>query len=198
MGSIETPQVCELDALIIGGGFNGVYGLKKLRDAGYKVKLVEHGSDYGGTWYWNRYPGARVDSTVPHYEFSDPDLWKDWTWKKRFPDSPEIRAYFAHVAEKWDLRKDTQFGTYVSSATWDDSIARWIIKTESGETYSAKFFLLCTGISAKRYLPDWKGMGSFKGICVALIILACANREQDRLSTPHAGLTRNWISKEKE
>ncbi|KAH3970165.1 hypothetical protein HBI81_020790 [Parastagonospora nodorum] len=153
----------DLDALIVGAGFGGVYQLKVLRDAGYRVKLVEHGSDYGGVWYWNRYPGARVDSEIPHYEFSDPALWEDWTWKQRFPGSEELRAYFAYVAKKWDLRKDTQFNTFVSSATWNDGQGRWTVNTEAGEIYKAKYLLLNTGFAAKRYIPDWKGVDSFEG-----------------------------------
>lgn len=153
----------ELDALVVGAGFGGVWQLKVLRDAGYRVKLVEHGSDYGGVWYWNRYPGARVDSPIPNYEFSDPELWKNWTWKQRFPGSEEIRAYFAHVANVWDLRKDTQFNTFVSSAVWSDADAKWTVKTKEGETYKVKFLLLNTGFAAKRHIPDWKGIDSFKG-----------------------------------
>jgi cation diffusion facilitator CzcD-associated flavoprotein CzcO len=153
----------ELDALVVGAGFGGVYQLKVIRDAGYTVKLVDVADDYGGVWYWNRYPGARVDSSIPHYEFSDPVLWKDWTWKQRFPGSAELRAYFAHVADKWDLRKDTKFNTFVSSATWDDAESRWTVKTKAGETYKVKFLLLNTGFAAKRYIPDWKGLESFKG-----------------------------------
>lgn len=94
-------QPVELDALIVGAGFGGVYQLKLLRDLGYKVRLVEMGGDYGGVWFWNRYPGARVDIPIPMYEFDDPALWKDWTWKQRFPNSVELRAYFAHVMEKY-------------------------------------------------------------------------------------------------
>lgn len=98
MGS-RSNDAEELDAVIVGAGFGGVYQLKRLRDLGYKAKLLECGGDYGGVWYWNRYPGARVDSSIPHYEFDDPALWKTWTWKQRFPDSCELRAYFAHVAK---------------------------------------------------------------------------------------------------
>ncbi|KAH7071689.1 hypothetical protein FB567DRAFT_455139 [Paraphoma chrysanthemicola] len=152
-----------LDALIVGAGFGGVYQLKTLRDAGYKVKLVEHGSDYGGVWYWNRYPGARVDSAIPHYEFSDPAVWKDWTWKQRFPGSEELRAYFAHVANRWDIRKDTQFNTFVSSATWNEDEARWTVRTEAGEVFSVKYLLMNTGFAAKKYIPDWDGVDTFKG-----------------------------------
>ncbi|KAK6860366.1 hypothetical protein PG995_004002 [Apiospora arundinis] len=166
LNGLHLNGVKELDALIIGGGFGGVWQLKHLRDAGYKVKLVECGSDYGGVWYWNRYPGARVDSAVPAYEFSDPDLWKTWSWKQRFPGSAELRAYFAHVADVWDLRRDSQFDTFVESATWDDAEAKWTIKAraEQGiQVYKAKFFLPNTGFAAKRYIPDWKGIDTFKG-----------------------------------
>lgn len=96
----QASNTVELDALIVGAGFGGIYQLQALRHLGYKVKLVEMGADYGGVWYWNRYPGARVDSPIPLYEFDDPSLWKDWVWKQRFPGSEEIRAYFAYVAEK--------------------------------------------------------------------------------------------------
>ncbi|KAK8064649.1 hypothetical protein PG994_007287 [Apiospora phragmitis] len=153
----------ELDALIVGAGFGSVYQLKHLRDAGYKVKLVEAGGDYGGVWYWNRYPGARVDSSVPAYEFSDPALWKTWSRQQRFPASAELRAYFAHVADVWDLRRDTEFGAFVESAVWGDGEARWTIKTKKGDIYKAKFFLLNTGFAAKRYIPDWKGIETFQG-----------------------------------
>jgi len=163
-GNSTGAHTAELDALIVGAGFGGVYQLKILRDAGYKVKLVEHGADYGGVWFWNRYPGARVDSEIPHYEFSDPDLWEDWTWKQRFPGSEELRAYFAYVAKKWDLRKDTQFNTFVSSATWNDDQGRWMVNSKAGDMYKAKYLLLNTGFAAKRYIPDWKGIDSFKGM----------------------------------
>lgn len=156
-------QAQKLDALIVGAGFGGVYQLKKLRDEGYNVKLVEAGDDYGGVWYWNRYPGARVDSATPFYQFSDQDLWEDWTWSQRFPSSTEIRAYFAHVARKWDLRKDTNFNTVVSSGTWDDNEALWNVQTTQGGLYKAKYFLLSVGFAAKRYIPNWKGIDCFKG-----------------------------------
>ncbi|KAF2185110.1 cyclopentanone 1,2-monooxygenase [Zopfia rhizophila CBS 207.26] len=156
-------SVQELDALIVGAGFGGAYQLWKLRNEGYNVKLVETGTNYGGVWYWNRYPGARVDSAIPHYEFSDPALWKDWIWKQRFPGSAELRAYFAHVADTWDLRKDTKFNTFVENATWDDGEARWTVKTREGDTFSVRYLLLNTGFAAKRYIPEWKGIEKFQG-----------------------------------
>ncbi|KAI1407156.1 cyclopentanone 1,2-monooxygenase [Hypoxylon sp. FL1857] len=166
MGSNETTSVEELDALIIGAGFSGVYQLKKLRDEGYKVKMVESGSDYGGIWYWNRYPGARVDSHAPHYQFSDPELWKNWHWKQRFPDHKQLREYFQFVAEKWDLRKDTFFNTYINSAIWDEVQYKWIITAQDGRIFKATFFLPHTGIAASRSVPDWRGIEYFKGLIV--------------------------------
>ncbi|CAG9942326.1 unnamed protein product [Clonostachys rosea f. rosea IK726] len=157
----STPNETVLDALIVGAGFGGVYQLKHLRDAGYRVKLVDIASDYAGVWYWNRYPGARVDSAVPLYQFSDPDLWNEWNWSQRFPGSQELRDYFTFVAEKWDLRKDTEFNVYISKATWDDETATWTIESGGGNIYRAKYFLLNTGFAAKRYTPDWKGIDKF-------------------------------------
>ncbi|KAI1478867.1 cyclopentanone 1,2-monooxygenase [Daldinia eschscholtzii] len=166
MGSLEAKQVEELDALVLGAGFSGVYQLKRLRDEGYKVKLVEAGSDYGGIWYWNRYPGARVDSHAPHYQFSDPELWQNWHWKQRFPDHKELREYFKFVAEKWDLRKDTYFDTYISSAIWDEDDRKWVITAKDGRVFKSTFFLPHTGIAASRSIPNWKGISSFKGLIV--------------------------------
>lgn len=153
----------ELDALIVGAGFGGVYQLRRLRQEGYKTKLVDSATDYGGVWYWNRYPGARVDSTIPHYEFSDPELWRPWSWTQRFPGSAELRNYFAFVADKWDLRKDTYFSTRVTAAEWNDETERWLVTTANGRQFGTKFFLLNTGFAAKRHIPDWKGIDEFRG-----------------------------------
>ncbi|KAH0378925.1 FAD/NAD(P)-binding domain-containing protein, partial [Aureobasidium melanogenum] len=163
MEKVDTSQVIDLDALIVGAGFGGVYQLKRLRDLGYNVRLVESGTDFGGVWYWNRYPGARVDIPIPHYEFSDPQLWEEWTWKQRFPGSAELRAYFSFVADTWDIRDHCVFNSYVNSAIWDEESSKWIVKIRGGLTYRATFFLPNTGFAAKRYIPDWKGIDSFKG-----------------------------------
>lgn len=162
MGSVTITEPL-LDALIVGAGFGGVYQLKQLRDHGYKVKLVDSASDFGGVWYWNRYPGARVDSTVPHYEFSDANLWKNWSWKQRFPGSQEIRDYFAYVADEWDLRKDAEFNTFISRAIFDEQNNIWHVSSSDGKEFSARYLLLNTGFSAKRHIPDWKGIDKFKG-----------------------------------
>lgn len=100
---------------------------------------------------------------MPHYQFSDPDIWTDWTWKERFPGSAELRSYFQHVAQKWDIRKDTIFETTVIGAEWDSEVARWTIRTQHGQDFTAKFFLPSTGFAAKRYVPDWKGINTFRG-----------------------------------
>ena len=116
--------------------------------------------------YWNRYPGARVDSPIPHYELSDPDLWSDWNWTQRFPGSAELRKYFGHVANKWDLRRDSIFGTWVDSAKWNESNSKWIVTTKDGPTFKASFFLPNTGFAAKRHIPHWKGIDTFAGTWV--------------------------------
>jgi cation diffusion facilitator CzcD-associated flavoprotein CzcO len=164
MGSTSDENI--LGALIVGAGFGGVYQLKKLRENGFNVKLVDSATDFGGVWYWNRYPGARVDSTVPHYEFSDPDLWQNWSWKQRFPGSQELRDYFSFVADKWDLRKDTEFNTFISEAVFDEQSNLWHIASSCGRKFVARYFLLNTGFSAKRHIPDWKGIERFRGTWV--------------------------------
>lgn len=162
----HVKPVEDLDALVVGAGFGGVYQLRRLRQEGYKTKLVDSASDYGGVWYWNRYPGARVDSTIPHYEFSDPEIWRSWSWTQRFPGSAELRAYFRFVADKWDLRKDTYFSTQVVGAEWNEEEGKWMIITANGKQLRAKYFLLNTGFAAKRHIPDWKGIDRFQGTWV--------------------------------
>ncbi|KAI1869812.1 uncharacterized protein JN550_005793 [Neoarthrinium moseri] len=159
----EPNGTTDYGVLIVGAGFGGVYQLKHFRDLGYKVKLLETGDGYGGVWHWNAYPGARVDSTIPHYEFDDPELWKGWTWKQRFPDHNEIRAYFKYVAKKWDLQRDTQFNSFVQSATWNDAECKWTVTTREGEVFKTRYLSLNTGFAAKRHIPAWKGISSFKG-----------------------------------
>lgn len=169
----------DLDAVIVGAGFGGVYQLKTLRDAGYKVKLLEHGSGYGGVWHWNRYPGARVDSAIPHYEFSDPALWQDWSWTERFPGSAELRRYFSHVALRWELKRDTVFGCFVERASWDDAEKKWRVATATGLEYTARFLLLNTGFAAKKYIPEWEGIDAFKGTSIHATSHLARNRTEE-------------------
>ncbi|KIJ67048.1 hypothetical protein HYDPIDRAFT_85439 [Hydnomerulius pinastri MD-312] len=157
------------DAVIIGGGFGGIYHLIHLRKLGLSCKLIETGSDFGGTWYWNRYPGARVDSDIPIYEFSLEELWKGWTWKERFPGWEELQAYFKYVGDKLNLRKDCRFDSTVKSAHWDDELHSWHVTSDGKEGLyraSSRHLIVCTGFASKPYTPDIKGLGTFQGPCV--------------------------------
>ncbi|KAJ8088259.1 hypothetical protein PM082_022331 [Marasmius tenuissimus] len=154
----------EIDALVVGAGFGGVLMLQSLREAGLSVKVFETGSGMGGIWYWNSYPGARVDSDLPIYQLTDERLWKDWSWKVRYPDSKEIREYFHYVDEKFDLSRDIVFNTRVEAAQFDTTTDRWIIRASDGTVVRARWFLLCTGIGAKPYTPSLKGLDNYKGV----------------------------------
>ncbi|KAK1254022.1 hypothetical protein MKX08_008017 [Trichoderma sp. CBMAI-0020] len=153
----------EIDALVVGAGFAGIFMLKALRDLGLKTHIFEAGNDIGGTWRWNCYPGAGVDSEVPQYEFSWPEVWKSWNWSSNYPNYEELRAYFDHVDKVIGVKKDCAFNTVVVGAHFDLVAGKWIIRTEDGRTTKAKYLILGTGFSAKRYIPDWPGINKFKG-----------------------------------
>ena len=155
----------KLDALIVGAGFNGLYQLYNLRKQGFSVCLVDAGADLGGTWYWNCYPGARVDSHVPNYEYSLEEIWRDWNWTERFPSWDELRRYFQHVDKKLQLSQDIQFRTRVTSAQFDADLDQWQIQTDQGIDIRARHFILCTGFAAKAYVPDYRGIDQFRGDC---------------------------------
>ena len=155
----------DLDAIVIGAGFAGMYGLKKLRDElGLSTRLFEAGHGVGGTWYWNRYPGARVDSQayIYQYWFSD-ELLKEWNWSERFPAQEETERYLNHVADRFDLRKDIQFGTRVTEAIYSESTQRWTVKTDKGETFTAQFLIMSTGGLSAPVVPPFPGHENFKG-----------------------------------
>ncbi|KAI0596555.1 hypothetical protein F4775DRAFT_564253 [Biscogniauxia sp. FL1348] len=154
----------EVDALIVGGGFAGIFMLKTLRDRGYKAVIYEAGNDLGGTWRWNCYPGAGVDSEVPEYEFSWPEVWKTWNWRNNYPNYQDLRVYFDHVDKVVGIKKDCAFNTVVVGAHFDTKEGLWVIKTKDGRTAKAKFLVLGTGFAARRYIPDWPGMDKFQGV----------------------------------
>lgn len=154
----------QLDALVVGAGFSGIYCLHELRKLGLKAVIFEAGHDLGGTWRWNCYPGARVDSEVPEYQFSIPETWEGWTWSTNYPAYDELRAYFDHVERVLEIKKDCSFGTFVNDATFDTASGRWQITTTDGRRASAKYLIVSTGFAAKRYIPDWPGIDSFRGI----------------------------------
>src|SRR5688500_10851097 len=137
----ETPE--RFDAIIIGAGITGLYALHKLRDElGLSVVTFEAGSDVGGTWYWNRYPGARTDSESWVYCFSfSKELEQDWDWAERFPAQPEVLKYLQYVTDRFDLRKDIQFNTRVASAVYDESANRWVVTTDQGQTITSTFLV---------------------------------------------------------
>ena len=154
-----------LDALIIGAGFNGLYQLYRLRERGFSVRVFDAGADLGGIWYWNCYPGARVDSHVPNYEFSMEEVWRDWNWSERFPGWDELRRYFHHVDKKLNLRGDVQLNTRVTAAAFDAQRSEWLVHSSDGRQTRARFLIPCMGFAAKAYVPDIPGLETFAGPC---------------------------------
>ena len=152
------------DAVIVGAGFAGLYMLHRLRGLGLSARVFEAGADVGGTWYWNRYPGARCDIESMQYSFSfSEDLQQDWRWTERFAGQPEILAYANHVADRFDLRRDIRFGARVTGAAFDEAADLWRIETDRGDRVSAAFCIMATGCLSAGRVPDIAGMGEFRG-----------------------------------
>jgi cation diffusion facilitator CzcD-associated flavoprotein CzcO len=160
-----TKSATEFDAVVIGAGFSGMYMLHRLRDMlGLSVRVYEDGDGVGGTWYWNRYPGARCDSESYIYCYTfDRQLLQEWEWSERYPEQPEILRYLNHVADRFDLRRDIQFSTRVTAATFDEKINRWEVQTSRGEVVSARYLIAAVGTLSKANLPQFKGLETFKG-----------------------------------
>ncbi|MBS0521696.1 MAG: NAD(P)/FAD-dependent oxidoreductase [Proteobacteria bacterium] len=152
------------DALIIGAGFAGMYMLHRLRQKGFSARVLEAGSGVGGTWYWNRYPGARcdVESVQYSYQFS-PELEQEWEWSERYATQPEILRYANHVADRFDLRRDIQFDTRVSRAVFDEAASRWTVETEKGERFVGRFVITAMGCLSSPNTPKIPGLEDFKG-----------------------------------
>ena len=154
----------EVDVVIVGAGFGGLYALHKMRQCGFTAHVYEAGDDVGGTWYWNRYPGCRCDIESIHYSYQfDNDLQQEWVWTERYATQPEILKYIQHVAERFDLRKDITFNARVKAATWQENDARWLIETEAGEKVRAKFCIMATGPLSVPNMPKFKGLENFTG-----------------------------------
>ena len=153
-----------LDAVVVGAGFAGLYMLHRLRGLGLSARVFEAGDGVGGTWYWNRYPGARcdVESMEYSYQFSD-ELQQEWEWTERYATQPEILRYANHVADRFDLRRDIQFDTRVSTATFDEAQARWIIDTDQGERVTAAACVMATGCLSAPNTPGFRGVDAFQG-----------------------------------
>jgi cyclohexanone monooxygenase len=155
----------DFDAIVIGAGFSGLYMLKALRDRlGLKVRVFEEGDTVGGTWYWNRYPGARCDSDAYIYCFTwDKQLLQDWEWSERYPEQPEILRYLEHVAKRHDLKRDIQFGSRVIGGEFDESSNLWKVRTDKGDEVTARFLIAAVGTLSATNLPPFKGLETFKG-----------------------------------
>ncbi|WP_439544666.1 flavin-containing monooxygenase [Sandarakinorhabdus sp.] len=153
-----------LDVLIVGAGFSGMYMLLKCRQQGLKVQVAEAGSGVGGTWYWNRYPGARVDIQSLEYSFGfDEKLERDWRWSERYAPQPELLAYANHVAERFDLSRDIRFNTRVTAAHWDADADGWDVTLDSGETLPARFVVMATGCLSVPTDVTFPGIEDYQG-----------------------------------
>ena len=157
-------QKLTLDAVVVGAGFAGLYMLHRLRGLGFTARIFEAGKGVGGTWYWNRYPGARcdVESMDYSYSFSD-ELQQEWRWTERYSSQPEILKYINHVADRFDLRRDITLETRVNSAVFDEATNRWTVRTDRGHEISARFCIMATGCLSTTQQPTFKGLESFKG-----------------------------------
>jgi cyclohexanone monooxygenase len=149
---------------VVGAGLGGLYMLHQLRGAGFSAHVIEAGSDVGGTWYWNRYPGARCDIESLEYSYSfDAKLEQDWEWPERYATQPVILAYANHVADRFDLRRDISFDTRVTAATFDRETALWTVTTDTGRAIRARHCVMATGNLSTPQVPDFKGIESFEG-----------------------------------
>jgi cation diffusion facilitator CzcD-associated flavoprotein CzcO len=153
------------DAVVIGAGFSGMYMLKTLRDKlGLKAKVFEAGDSVGGTWYWNRYPGARCDSDSYIYVYTwDKQALQEWQWSERYPEQPEILRYLEYMAARHDLKRDIQFGTRVTSGEFDESTNLWTVRTDKGDSVTARYLVSAVGTLSTTNLPKFKGLEKYKG-----------------------------------
>ncbi|PTR24836.1 cyclohexanone monooxygenase [Rhodococcus sp. OK519] len=158
------PAEPTYDVVVVGAGFAGLYTLHSLRRRGMSVRLFEAGSGVGGTWFWNRYPGARCDVDSADYSYSfDDALQQDWVWTERYPAQPEILRYLEHVADRFGLREDITFGTRVTSAHFDDARGLWTVTTDGGDTVTARWTVMATGPLSSARIPDIAGLATFTG-----------------------------------
>jgi cyclohexanone monooxygenase len=161
-GNSDRPDT--FDAVVVGAGFAGMYMLYRLRESGFSVRVYEQGDGVGGTWYWNRYPGARCDVESMQYSYSfSEELQQQWDWSERYAPQPEILKYANHVADRFDLRRDIQFSTRVEAAVFDERANEWSVTTSDGKMVTAQFVILATGCLSNARMPDIKGLGDFRG-----------------------------------
>ena len=152
------------EVVVIGAGFAGLYMLHRLRGAGFSARVLEAADGVGGTWYWNRYPGARCDSESYYYSYSfSPELEQEWAWTERYPGQEEIRAYLEHVADRFDLRRDISFSTRVATVGRDDEADRWVVGTDRGDTWTCRWLVTAVGCLSTASVPDIPGLDTFAG-----------------------------------
>ncbi len=152
------------DVVVVGAGFAGMYMLHRLRGQGFSVRVYEQGGDVGGTWYWNRYPGARCDVESMQYSYSfSEELQQEWDWSERYAPQPEILKYANHVADRFNLRPDIELNTRVDRAVFDETVNAWTVTTADGRTVTARFVVLATGCLSNARMPDIKGLPEFRG-----------------------------------
>jgi cation diffusion facilitator CzcD-associated flavoprotein CzcO len=164
MDDLKEPTASHFDAIVIGAGMSGLYQLFRLRELGLTARVFEAGTDVGGTWYWNRYPGARFDSESYSYQFSfSKDLLADWDWQEHFAPQPETLRYLQHVADRFDLRRDIQFRSRVKSAYWDEASLTWMVTLETGARFTCRFLITAVGPLSAPTLPNIPGVENFKG-----------------------------------
>ena len=171
----------DFDAVIVGAGFAGMYMLHRLRQAGFSARVIEAGKGVGGTWYWNRYPGARcdVESVQYSYQFSR-ELEQDWEWTERYATQPEILNYANHVADRFDLRRDIQFETRVIKASFDETANAWRVETDKGDRLVARFVITAMGCLSSPNTPKIPGLADFAGADLSHRQLAARGRRFHR------------------
>ena len=162
MGSVGV-EVKEVDCLIVGAGFGAITLLRKLLDQGFDAKVYEKGSAFGGIWYWNCYPGARVDTDTPIYQLYDKELWQDFTFRERYAGWQELRRYFDYVDQKWGIKQYFEFNKNVDTATFDETQRKWLVECSDGSQTWCRYFLPALGFAAKKYLPPIPGLSNFRG-----------------------------------
>lgn len=154
----------DVDVVVVGAGFSGLYLLYRLTKAGFSTRVFERGGDVGGTWYWNRYPGARCDVESLQYSYSfDEQLQQDWHWPEKFSAQPDILAYANYVADRFNLKKDIEFNIEVKASWFDENLKTWKITTNTGEEINAQYFIMATGCISTTQIPNIKGLSDYVG-----------------------------------
>jgi cyclohexanone monooxygenase len=161
---IGSEEPADFDAVVVGAGFSGLYMLHRLRGLGLSALVLERGGSVGGTWFWNRYPGARCDVESVDYSYSfSAELEQEWEWTERYATQPEILRYLNHVADRFDLRRDIRLNARVTQAHYQEDANRWVLRTAGGGRVSARFCVMATGCLSSAHLPDLKGLETFAG-----------------------------------